>query len=68
MSEIFKYSIFSRKNKEIKNLKNGEKKWAGTGIYTYYSNIGPEQEIKNNFNFNFRSFTVKTDGRTFEEV
>ena len=26
MSEIFKYSIFSRKNKEIKNLKNGEKK------------------------------------------
>ena len=27
---------FSKKNKEIKNLKNGEKKWPRTPIYTYY--------------------------------
>ena len=24
------------KNKKIKNVKNGEKKWPDTGIYTYY--------------------------------
>ena len=30
---------FSRKNKETKNLKNEEKKWPDTGIYTYYLNI-----------------------------
>ena len=28
---------FSKKNKKIKNLKNGEKKWPNIGIYTYYS-------------------------------
>ena len=27
---------FSMKNKEIKNLKNGKKKWPNIGIYTYY--------------------------------
>ena len=27
---------FSQKNKEIKNLKNGERKWPRTHIYTYY--------------------------------
>ena len=27
---------FSKKNKEIKNLKNGEKKWVRLGIYVYY--------------------------------
>ena len=27
---------FSKKNKKIKNLKNGEKKWLDIGIYTYY--------------------------------
>ena len=27
---------FSMKNKEIKNLQNGEKKWPNIGIYTYY--------------------------------
>ena len=27
---------FSKKNKKIKNLKNGEKKCSGTCIYTYY--------------------------------
>ena len=26
------------KNKKIKNLKNGEKKWLDIGIYTYYYN------------------------------
>ena len=33
---------FSKKNKKIKNLKNGEKKWPDIGIYTYYSypNLG----------------------------
>ena len=30
---------FSKKNKKIKNLKNGEKKWPDTGIYTYYTPI-----------------------------
>ena len=29
---------FSKKNTEIKNLKNGEKKWPDIGIYTYYCN------------------------------
>ena len=29
-----------QKNKEIKNLKNGEKKWPDTGIHTYYSASG----------------------------
>ena len=28
---------FSGKNKKIKNVKNDEKKWAGTPIYAYYS-------------------------------
>ena len=28
---------FSKKNKKIKNLKNGEKKWPDISIYTYYS-------------------------------
>ena len=28
---------FSKKNKKIKNLKNGEKKWPNIGIYTYHS-------------------------------
>ena len=28
---------FSKKNKKIKNLKNGEKKWPNISIYTYYS-------------------------------
>ena len=37
MSENYKYFIFSTKNKEIKNLKNGQKKWLDTGIYIYYS-------------------------------
>ena len=27
---------FSKKDKKIKNLKNGEKKWPNIGIYTYY--------------------------------
>ena len=27
---------FSKKNKKVKNLKNGEKKWPNIGIYTYY--------------------------------
>ena len=27
---------FSKKNKKIKNLKNGEKGWPDLGIYTYY--------------------------------
>ena len=27
---------FSMKNKEIKNLQNGEKKWPNIGISTYY--------------------------------
>ena len=27
---------FSKKNKKIKNLKNGEKKWPDIGIYIYY--------------------------------
>ena len=27
---------FSKKNKEIENLKNGRKKWPRTPIYTYY--------------------------------
>ena len=27
---------FSKKNKKIKNLKNGEKKWRNISIYTYY--------------------------------
>ena len=31
-----KRSIFSRKNIEIKNLKNREKRWPRTLIYTYY--------------------------------
>ena len=31
---------FSKKNKEIKNLKTGEKKWPDIGIYTYYC-LGP---------------------------
>ena len=26
---------FSKKNKKVKNLKNGEKKWPNIGIYTY---------------------------------
>ena len=29
-------TIFSKKNKKIKNLKNGKKKWPDIGIYTYY--------------------------------
>ena len=28
---------FSKKNKKIKNLKSGEKKWPDIGIYKYYS-------------------------------
>ena len=32
----YKYSIFSKKNIEIKNLKNGEKKRPRTLIYVYY--------------------------------
>ena len=37
MLENYKYSIFSRKNKEIKNKKkNDEKMWPDTGIYTCY--------------------------------
>ena len=28
---------FNMKNKKIKNLKNGEKRWPDIGIYTYYS-------------------------------
>ena len=31
---------FSKKNKEIKNLKIGEKKWPDIGIHTYYSASG----------------------------
>ena len=27
---------FSKKNKKIKNLENGEKKWSDIGIYTYF--------------------------------
>ena len=27
---------FSRKNKKLRNLKNGKKKCAGLGSYTYY--------------------------------
>ena len=30
---------FSMKNKEIKNLQNGEKKWSDIGVYTYYYHI-----------------------------
>ena len=30
---------FSKKNKKIKNLKHGEKKWPDIGIYTYYWNL-----------------------------
>ena len=30
---------FSKKNKEIKNLKNGGKKWPRTPIYKYYSGL-----------------------------
>ena len=30
---------FSKKNKKIKNRKNGEKKWPDIGIYTYYCSI-----------------------------
>ena len=26
---------FGKKNKKVKNLKNGEKNWADIGIYTY---------------------------------
>ena len=33
---IYEYSILKRKNKKIKNLKNGEKKWSGIAIYAYY--------------------------------
>ena len=36
MQENYKYSVFSKKNKKMKNLKNGEKKWPDIGIYTYY--------------------------------
>ena len=32
---------FSKKNKKIKNLKNGEKKWPNIGIYTYHSPPSP---------------------------
>ena len=32
------HTQFLVKKKEIKNLKNGEKKCPGIGIYTYYSN------------------------------
>ena len=32
-----KILYFNMKNKEIKNLKNGKKKWPDTDIYTYYS-------------------------------
>ena len=32
-----KILYFSKKNKKIKNLKNGKKKWPRTPIYTYYS-------------------------------
>ena len=28
---------FSKKNKKIKNLKNGEKKWPDIGIYTIHT-------------------------------
>ena len=28
-------TLFLVEKKEIKNLKNGEKNWAGTGIYKY---------------------------------
>ena len=34
---------FSMKIKEIKNLKNSEKKWPDIGIYTYYSPRAPYQ-------------------------
>ena len=30
---------FSKKNKKIKNLKNGEKKWPDIGSYTYYQSM-----------------------------
>ena len=31
---------FSKKNKKIKNLENGEKKWSDIGIYTYFWGCG----------------------------
>ena len=31
-----KYSFLVKKTKKFKNLKNGQKKCAGTLIYTYY--------------------------------
>ena len=38
INSIRKFQILyiSMKNKKIKNVKNGEKKWPDTGIYTYY--------------------------------
>ena len=33
----FQILYFSKKNKKITNLKNGEKKWPNIGIYTYHS-------------------------------
>ena len=33
---------FSKKNKKIKNLKNGEKKWPNISIYTYYCHRSKE--------------------------
>ena len=36
MQKIYKCSILVKKIKKLKNLKNGEKKWAGTPVYTYY--------------------------------
>ena len=38
---------FSMKNKEIKKLKNGEKKWSDIGIYTYYFSIVSKRDIPN---------------------
>ena len=32
---------FSKKNKKIKNLKNGEKKWRGISISIYYCLLRP---------------------------
>ena len=32
----YKYSIFSKNNRQIKKLKTGEKKCLRTAIYTYY--------------------------------
>ena len=34
-------TLFSKKNKKIRNLKNGEKKCPGTPIYTYYLPAAP---------------------------